>query len=83
MVRDRDQTALDGWLETAEASAARELRAFAANLRRDLPAVAAALTHAWSSGPVEGQVTKIKLVKRSMYGRAQLDLLRKRVLMAN
>jgi transposase len=37
----------------------------------------------WSSGPVEGQVTKIKLVKRQMYGRAKLDLLRKRVLLAN
>jgi len=83
MVRDRDRAALDGWLATAEASGVRELKAFAANLRRDLPAVAAALTHEWSSGPVEGQVTKIKLVKRMMYGRAKLDLLRKRVLLAH
>ena len=61
----------------------RELRSFAANLRRDLPAVEAALTYDWSSGQVEGQVTKIKLVKRQMYGRAKLDLLRKRVLLAS
>jgi transposase len=83
MVRERDHRTLDGWLATAEASEVREVQAFAANLRRDLPAVAAALTHEWSSGPVEGQVTKIKLVKRLMYGRAKLDLLRKRVLLAN
>ncbi len=83
MVRDRDRAALDGWLQDAEARPAREIRAFAANLRRDLAAVEAALTHEWSSGQVEGQVTKIKLVKRQMYGRANLDLLRKRVLLAS
>ncbi len=83
IVRERDHAALDGWLQAAEASMARELRAFAANLRRDLAAVQAALTHAWSSGQVEGQVTRIKLLKRAMYGRAKLDLLRKRVLLAS
>jgi len=83
MVHDRDRAALDGWLQAAEASVARELRAFATHLRRDLAAVKAALTHAWSSGQVEGQVTKIKLLKRAMYGRAKLDLLRKRVLLAS
>jgi len=75
--------ALDGWLQAAEASVAREVRAFAAHLRRDLAAVEAALTHEWSSGQVEGQVTRIKLLKRAMYGRAKLDLLRKRVLLAS
>lgn len=83
MVRDRDRAALDGWLQDAEASPAREVRAFAANLRRDLAAVEAALTYEWSSGQVEGQVTRIKLLKRAMYGRAKLDLLRKRVLLAS
>ncbi len=67
MVRERDHAALAGWLQAAEASMARELRAFAANLRRDLAAVEAALTYEWSSGQVEGQVTKIKLVKRQMF----------------
>jgi len=83
MIRERERAALEGWLQAAEASVARERRAFAANLRRDFAAVAAALTHEWGSGQVEGQVTKIKLVKRQMFGRAKLDLLRKRVLLAN
>jgi transposase len=46
-----------------------DVAAFAANLRRDYAAVEAALTYAWSSGQVEGQVTKTKLVKRQGYGR--------------
>ncbi len=83
MLHERDHPALAGWLQSAERSVVRELRAFAANLRRDLAAVEAALTHEWSSGQVEGQVTKIKLVKRQMFGRAKLDLLRKRVLLAS
>ena len=83
MVHDRDHAALARWMQRAEASVVREIRAFAANLRRDLAAVEAALTHAWSSGQVEGQVTRIKLLKRAMYGRAKLDLLRKRVLLAS
>jgi transposase len=58
------------------------VRAFAASVRRDRAAVQAALDHAWSSGRVEGQVTKIKLVKRQMYGRATFDLLRRRLLLA-
>jgi transposase len=82
MVQDRDHPALDGWLRTAEASGARELRRFAASLQRDRAAVQAALTEAWSSGQVEGQVTKLKLIKRQMYGRGKLDLLRKRLLLA-
>ena len=57
-------------------------RAVAASVRRDQAAVQAALNYAWSSGPVEGQVTKIKLVKRQMYGRAKFDLLRRRLLLA-
>ena len=83
MVRHRDHAALADWLQTAATSPVRELRTFAANLRRDLAAVEAALTYDWSSGQVEGQVTKIKLVKRQMYGRAKPDLLRKRVLLAS
>lgn len=82
LVRARDRAALDPWFGQAEASGTPELRAFAANLRRDQAALEAALTYAWSSGQVEGQVTKIKLVKRQMFGRAKLDLLRKRMLLA-
>ncbi len=83
MVRTRDRAALDPWLEAAEASPGPAIRAFAASIRRDYAAVAAALEHAWSSGQVEGQVTKIKLCKRQMYGRGKLDLLRRRVLLAS
>jgi transposase len=51
-----------------------------AGLRRDLSAVRAALTSEWSNGQTEGQVNRLKLIKRQMYGRAKLDLLRQRVL---
>jgi len=83
MVRGRDGAAWAGWLRAAEASPVRELRGFAAKLRQDQPAIEAALAYAWSSGQVEGQVTKTKLVKRQMFGRAKFDLLRKRVLLAS
>jgi transposase len=82
LIHERDVSALAPWLRRAEASTVAEVRAFAASVRRDRAAVQAALDHAWSSGPVEGQVTKIKLVKRQMYGRANFDLLRRRLLLA-
>jgi transposase len=58
------------------------MRPFALRLRRDEAAVRAGLTSEWSNGPVEGHVNRLKLVKRSMYGRAGFDLLRARVLNA-
>jgi Transposase len=67
----------------AEASPVRELRSFAAGLRKDWAAVTAWLTLPYSSGPVEGHVNRIKMIKRQMYGRANPDLLRKRVLLAD
>jgi transposase len=57
-----------------------ELHRFAAGIQRDKAAVLAALSLAWSNGPVEAQVQKLKLVKRQMFGRATFDLLRQRVL---
>jgi transposase len=83
MVRTRDRAALDPWLEAAEGSSVPEIRSFAASVRRDYGAIAAALESPWSSGQVEGHVTKIKLRKREMYGRGKLDLLRRRVLLAS
>jgi transposase len=77
MVKDKTSAALDGWLREAEASA---LATFAAGLRRDKDAVRAALAEPWSNGQVEGQVNRLKVVKREMYGRAGFDLLRARVL---
>jgi transposase len=82
LVRERDRPALGPWLDAAVASDLAEFREVARGMRRDLPAIAAALTEEWSSGPVEGQVTRIKLVKRLAYGRSKFDLLRKRVLLA-
>ena len=55
------------------------LASFAAGIRADQNAVAAAIVEAWSNGQTEGQITKLKLVKRQMYGRAKLDLLRARL----
>lgn len=59
-----------------------DLRPFAEGLRQDLAAVWAALATPWSNGQAEGQITHLKLIKRSMYGRAKLDLLRIRVMAA-
>jgi transposase len=79
MFRTHDVNALRPWLAAADAS---ELRGFAATLARDVDAVLAAVLFPWSTGPVEGHVHRLKLVKRSMYGRAHFDLLRARVLHA-
>jgi transposase len=82
LVRERQSAALDPWLHAAEGSGIRELRRFAVGLRQDYAAVRAALEQPWSQGQTEGQVTRLKLVKRMMYGRANFDLLRLRVLHA-
>jgi transposase len=81
MVRDRRDSEFDGWLERMKASANRELIAFAEGLEREKAAVRAALVLPWSNGPVEGVVNRIKLVKRMMYGRASVSLLRKMVVL--
>lgn len=80
MVRTRQAEQLDSWLEQAQASGVRELRRFALGLRQDYAAVRAALDYEWSQGQVEGQVNRLKQLKRQMYGRAKFDLLRLRVL---
>ena len=82
MVRNLDGEKLDGWLEAAEAWEAQAMKRFAAGLKKDRKAVRAGLTEEWSNGPVEGFVTKLKLLKRQGYGRANFDLLRARVLAA-
>lgn len=78
LVRERNGAGLDGWLDRADAVPA--LKSFAAGLRRDEAAVRAGLTLPWSNGPVEGAITRVKLLKRAGYGRAKFDLLRARVL---
>ncbi len=82
LVRERASEVFDGWLERAEASGVPELHSFVTGVRRDYAAVAAALALPYSNGQVEGQITRLKLIKRAMYGRANFDLLRQRVLAA-
>ena len=79
LLRQRRPAGLAPWLDAA---AATELRGFAAKLRQDEAAMRAAMSEPWSNGPVEEQVNRLKLIKRSMYGRAKFDLLRQRVLHA-
>lgn len=79
MTRQTNTTPLTDWLTRAEHSANASVRLFAASLRTDEAAVVAGLTTGWSNGPVEGQVGRLKLIKRSMYGRAGLRLLRARL----
>ncbi len=71
---------LTDWMNGVDATGAPALRSFTTGLRRDLDAVNAGLTLEHNSGPVEGHVNRIKMLKRQMYGRANLDLLRKRVI---
>jgi len=71
---------LDQWMQKVEADDLPPLHSFVAGLRRDHNAVVAGLTLRWSSGPVEGHVNRLKMLKRQMFGRANLDLLRRRVL---
>ena len=70
---------LKDWLTKADASVCAEVRSFAKTLRQDEAAVQAGMTEPWSNGPVEGQVNRLKMIKRQMYGRAGFELLRARV----
>lgn len=81
MVRCLDVNKLGPWLTDAAASGARALTSFANGIRQDIAAVANALSLPWSNGPVEGHINRLKFIKRMMYGRANFDLLRKRVLL--
>jgi transposase len=82
LLRARRGERLDAWIEHARASGIDELQRFAAGLLADHAAVQSGLTLEWSNGPVEGHVNRLKLIKRQMYGRANFDLLRQRVLRA-
>jgi len=80
MTKRTGQQELGGWLDRVDADDQPELHTFATGIRQDLAAVTAGLTLPYSSGPTEGNVNRIKAIKRQMYGRASLDLLRKRVI---
>lgn len=79
LIRGDDAAALDQWIADAAGS---ELDALAKGIRRDIDAVKAAITHPWSTSPVEGRINRLKTLKRQMYGRAGHELLRARLLAA-
>ncbi len=81
LVRQRLPEGLDSWLERAAKSGLTAFQRFARGLKDDYKAVKAGLTLPWSTGPVEGQINRLKMLKRQMYGRANIDLLRQRVLL--
>ncbi len=80
MLRERQGEKLDEWLSYVEAQGVSELQSFAQGLKRDYNAVKAGLTLTRSQGQVKGQVHRLKLLKRQMYGRGSFEILRKRVL---
>jgi transposase len=72
---------LPQWMAAARDAGLPGIVSFAKGLEQDLDAVTNGLTMNWSSGPVEGRVNHIKMIKRQMFGRASLPLLRKRILL--
>ena len=76
-IRRKALPELDAWLDRAAFSG---LAAFAKGIVKDKDAVRAAIASAWSNGQTEGQICKLKLVKRQMYGRGKIDLLQARVI---
>ena len=79
MLKEHNGELLSGWIELAISSNIKEIKGFAKGLRTDLEAVKNGIELQWSNGPVEGQVNKLKVIKRQMYGRASFELLRKRM----
>lgn len=82
LLKERQVEALDSWLKRAKESRVTELSSFVNGIRRDYAAVRAAFCLSWSNGVVEGNINRLKYLKRQMFGRAQLDLLRIKVLHA-
>ena len=82
MVRKREEHRLQDWMKQVAESNFRDVKRFAQGLQRDKEEVLAGLTLVYSNGQVEGQINKLKLIKRQGYGRAGFPLLRQRVLHA-
>ena len=76
MIRSKAGNALEPWIKDAANSL---MASFARGITADQRAVAAAIVEPWSNGQTEGHITKLKMIKRQMYGRANLDLLRARL----
>jgi transposase len=82
MLKERHAAPLESWLLLCSTCGVSEVENFARGLQKEVSALQAALTLEYSNGPVEGQITKLKLIKRSMDGRGSFALLRQRVLKA-
>ena len=82
LLKEHQAEGLDGWLKRAKESQVTELNSFANGIVRDYAAVKAACSLPWSNGVVEGHINRLKFLKRQMFGRAHLDLLRVKVLHA-
>jgi transposase len=82
LVRLRQPAQFDAWLERAATSTVSPLQRFAKGLGEDYAAIKAGITLPWSNGPVEGQINRLKMLKRQMFGRARLDLLSRRFMLA-
>jgi len=81
IMTNRNGHRLPAWMREVDQHGEPALRSFVTGLRSDLDAVTNGLTLPYSSGPVEGAVNRIKMIKRQMFGRANFDLLRKRVVL--
>jgi transposase len=82
LVRARQADRFDDWLARTMASGVAALRRFATGLQGDYAAIKASMMLPWSNEHVEGQINRLKMLKRSMFGRAKLDLLSRRFLLA-
>ena len=82
MIKERADHELELWIAQCEASGVAELANFGAGLLRELEAIRAAISLPYSNGPTEGQVNKLKMIKRTLYGRGSFEVLRRRVLLA-
>jgi transposase len=80
ILRGGDSSKLDPWLQDADASGVYGMRRFRRALRLDIDAVRNAIDESWSNGQVEGQINRLKMLKRGMYGRASLPILRARMM---
>lgn len=83
LVRERLPQQLDMWLEQAMSSSMKLFQGFAQGLKEDYAAVKASLMTDISNGPVEGNINRLKLLKRQMYGRASFDLLNRRFILTS
>lgn len=80
IIKQKDEDGLTVWLDRARSSQVKEMRGFAIGIIKDEAAVRQAVTSQWSNGQTEGQVNRLKTIKRQMYGRANFDLLKARVI---